>query len=449
MVCWTVAAAIAAAGLVWASFLAEQSPRWAGVFGVQRGSALPFATCLLMLAFAQLSAIVYWYRKRSRRDFAGKYRRWLTAAAVAIAAACCQQTGCHGIAARELSMTLPPASWNTLTVCWVVPAAVVLVFLAPALLRELRAFGVSSTLFTLATLALTAALTLPLVGSVALPADTAMIATRLTLFSAFWCLAISIWWHARHVVRVSNEPPPAGQIGAELRRFIPRPKLAFFRRGKKDEAAGAETDEESEDVKQAESALAPTKRRKRKPQTDPNVGQDEAADAKPGVAARFGAALTSPFRKARAGMQARSAARAEARELKRLEREEQKAAKLKAAEDRKAAKQAAVAERETAKAKAREDQAAARAAKSQANAKGSPGRAVEKTSAGAADEVAPSDTNSQQTAAERRAARKAARAERQRTKNAEAELPDELRDDFGHEPEGRKRRKLKRKKSRR
>lgn len=473
---WPLAVLTALAGslvalLVWAAFRFDSHPLWGRVVGVSHGQAITVCTTLALFASSQICFIIYWFRKRSRRDFAGRYRRWLTASVACLFAAISTGTGLHHTLGHLASAAFPPYAWNTPEVCWTVPVGILVAFLGPALASEVRSVGVSIGLFPVSALAIAACLALYIVGDIAVAAETRQVAANVLSLVASWSLLVGFWWQARHVCRVSNEPPPKGQIRAELKRLIPKRKP----RPAADEAA-------SEATPGSESAKPTRRRRKKTPDQDADAATETSAaaqDASRSLVSRASGLITAiavaPFGSLRTKLQnwkATSAAAAETRKLAREERlkekarlnEERLAAKAAAVTAKAEAKQRAIAERAKAKQKAADEKAEskrianeARDAKAAERQKSKQMAEASSQNKSASAKLQPSikeaiskqvnsaeDDNgaSGMSAAERRAARKA-RKQKRRNKGNESEdlMPAELREDFEDGPRSQKRRR--------
>ena len=366
----TTASGVATLAAVVFAVWAESEAVWRPVAGVRSGRLLSSLCVALCLASAQLCYLVYWYRKRSRRDFAGLYRRWLTSAAACCVAAACVGTGVHGTLGRLASEQLPPAVWNTPAAGWVVPSAVVVLLLGPALWREMLAARAGAALLVVAACAIAANLLLQIGGRLLLPPGWVRLASELLTVAAVWSLFHSLWWHARHVVRVCNEPPKSGRLKATLRRAMP----TRVRTQQPDAPAPVE--------------VSGPKRRRRIANTagsdvavvDPDApAVDADSPGRPGVTRRLLSAATAPVRVPLERVRARRVSAAERRELRReakaAVKAEKAAARQASREEAAAAKDAAkvakaeAAERKRAEVAARrEEAAAARQAASDAKA---------------------------------------------------------------------------------
>ena len=382
-------AALAAAVVL--SVWAETRFQWAGTLGVRSGRLLATLGVGYCFATAVLCYLVFWFRKRSRQDFAGKYRRWLTAAAGFAGLGLLVGTGVHANLGGLLSDRLPPAAWNTPTACWLVPVATAAALVGPTLLCEMMAAGAGALLMLLGGVLAAVVAAVRLVGSLALDPVVCDTVCELACVVSLWALFHAAWWHARHVVRVCNEPPKSGQLRAKLRRAMPsRPRRV---------AAAEETESEEADEPKP-------RRRGRRPAAEVEVNEEpaeEPAERAPGLLARVGGLVASPVtvpvRKAgelKASMaasladrrerraearrerleakEAAKAARAEAKELARLEAEE----KRRAADE---AKAAAAAEKEAAKEAAAREAAAAKEAKRQAKQEAADSKAAARAAA--------------------------------------------------------------------
>ena len=435
----TVLNAIAAVALAVGSVWGETQPRWRSSLGMHSGIAVPIATAVLLLLSAQLCGIIFWYRKRSRRDFNGRYQRWLTAAAALATATLVFGSGLHRGLGLLLSDRLPAAAWNTPTSCWLVPTATVVLFLGPSVLREMLAGGSGAVLLGAAAILAAALAALEMIGSVLITPGERAAVTAVGSFCVCWLLFHSLWWHARHVVRVCNEPPRAGQLRAKLRRAMPVRRVAAA----KDAAVVASAEDEAV----VEEPNAPKRRRGRKPASDADAMSadadateetEEPEIGRPGLFRRVGGAIawpvTAPIAAAGRGGESWSARRAtkaaEREERRRLKQEKKEAAKKEKQEQAELKKLAAEEKREAA--------AAAKRAAAEAAAAKKQGRLDQKAAA----------KQAKQQAADERTAAKRASAEQAKA-SVESALQTEAEQQHSpQEPSGSKRRQGRKQKNR-
>ena len=197
---WSLVAAMAIA------LIGEFDPRLQSVVGIDHGQLLRTIGTGLLLGSAQWAAVIYWYRKRGRRDFAGDYRRWLLAGLTCLLALPCWAGGMHHLVGEFLSPRLPAADWNTPQLCWMVPFGTAVTLYGLGLLREMLPIRLRGLLLMAGLGWLFAAAVALLSGPQVLAPIACERLARLFTLTAFWCVFHSLWLQARHVVRVTNEP---------------------------------------------------------------------------------------------------------------------------------------------------------------------------------------------------------------------------------------------------
>ena len=234
-------------GLVWLSIVGEHRPRWQQIVGFRSGHLLQTLGTMLLAGSVQWCGVIYWYRSRCRRDFAGDYRRWLLAGGTFALALPCWTANVHrafgqlasesltDIVARlgRLWPGLVNPEWNTPDLCWMVPFGAAAVLYGFGLVREMLPLRLRGTLLLcgLGWLAM-AAVTLLKGPSVMAPEACELLSIVCTT-TAFWCLFHCLWLHARHVVRVSNEPPRPGSVQTLALRDAIEGSLKTLERGQR------------------------------------------------------------------------------------------------------------------------------------------------------------------------------------------------------------------------
>jgi hypothetical protein len=162
----------------------------------------------LLLLCAQLALFIWWARSRSLEDFEGRYWLWIRTAGVWLVLSGCLSTEAHNVALCTIHFLRPELTRTYANLCWMIPAAIVGVWLAGALVREMRGCRTSRA-FLLAACAIqmsTAAVHLEL-DSFLSPAARAVV-VQAGLLTAHVALFVSMWLHARHVLHFSADPAP-------------------------------------------------------------------------------------------------------------------------------------------------------------------------------------------------------------------------------------------------
>ena len=319
-------------GLIVVSVMGEHRPAWQAIVGFRSGHLLQTVGTLLLAGSVQWSAVIYWYRRRGRRDFAGDYRRWVLAGLTFAIALPCWTANLHREIGRDLSQRLAGGfaglssiwpqlanpDWNTPDLCWMVPFGAAAALYGFGLLREMLPLRLRGVLLAAGLMWLSLAAVTILQGPhVMSPAACEMI-SLICSTTAFWCFFHCLWMQARHVVRVTNEPPRPGTVRPLALRDAVEGGLRAIERGQR--------------------------------------------------------AVTSPYRTVRQTVSHWQASREERRELAQLEREERR-------EARAAAKAAAAADREASKQARRDEKEAARQAKLDARAEAKAAKAAARTAA--------------------------------------------------------------------
>ena len=209
---WVLVAMVACGLLAWATVVgggawldSEQIDPWRDIFGLQSGRLLQFYTTISLLTCAQLSYLILWRRSRSRKDFSGKYRIWFWVGAVCSIFCVATATRFHERMAANLTHGMSLVWVESATICWMVPASVMLLS-AMHLMRRDMPYRSASTRWVQVSrgLASLTGATL-LLGPWMLPA-TWVIPVNAGL-SALWptVFAATLLIHARFVTYVTNE----------------------------------------------------------------------------------------------------------------------------------------------------------------------------------------------------------------------------------------------------
>ena len=213
---WLVVATAASfVGLVvalWVALRAELDPRWQQLVGIKSGHLISTLGTLLLAGSAQWCWVIYWYRKRGRRDFRGDYRRWLLAGLTFLLALPCWTANIHLEFAKAIRPFVSEAASSEPDLCWMVPFGTAAALYAFGLLREMLPLRLRGLLLVggLGWLAFAAALLL--CGESVMASAACRLASMMATVVALWCFFHCLWLQARHVVRVSNEPPQSGPL---------------------------------------------------------------------------------------------------------------------------------------------------------------------------------------------------------------------------------------------
>ena len=171
---------------------------------------------LMLLVAGQLAWLIRWARGRSLRDFHGRYRLWGRVASLSIFAAVALLTDAHVAAAQTLvwlagvTPVQSAAQATYATLCWTVPAALVLILMAWPLQREMSGCRVSRGLMLCAVGIWLTALGLQIAfatSSNLLPRLFIEVPATAGLLIGATAAATGLLFHAQHVVYVCAEPP--------------------------------------------------------------------------------------------------------------------------------------------------------------------------------------------------------------------------------------------------
>jgi hypothetical protein len=255
---------------------------------------------------------------RSRKDFSGRYKVWAWVVPTWLVFAFAAATDAHWLAGRAAQARWPMDVRDMDALCWLVPAAAVLLALSRLLRLEMRKCRFSVWCLRLSMLSAAVAAATLLGGHLITDTRTAFLIGSVS--STFWPvgLVISFWYYTRHVIHVTNEPAELPQsataterVGGRLsklrRWWSERSAARAAQRAERDrqraaaqaaaaasqEAARAKaTEMEAETEAPPPAAIRPPPT---KPAAPPRV---EAPRAGPAVAVQPGAAPIQPARTA-------------------------------------------------------------------------------------------------------------------------------------------------------
>ncbi len=221
-------------GLLYLGDLAEQTDfGLREIVGLRSGRLATFFSTLMLLWAGQLALLIFWYRRKSRNDFHGRYRSWLWAGVTLQLFLMFVATGAQHPFSEYMQQHYPLAIPRYDLLCWLVPIATVSLSLFRLLGLDMRPCRSSRALMWVAGIAaIVAGSSLLLDGF--LPARWQDL---LQVGSATLChlaLASSLLLHARFVIHVNNEAPPGSRrpsVWSRLRDGLPSlPRLRRPRR---------------------------------------------------------------------------------------------------------------------------------------------------------------------------------------------------------------------------
>ena len=352
---WTLVATTIASfwllvAAVYLSLVGEFNAQLQPLVGIDSGQLLRTLGTLLLAGSIQWCWVIYWYRKRGRRDFQGDYRRWLLAAATFAIALPCWTADVHRAFGRYASPRLPQAEWNTPDLCWMIPFGTAAVLYGFGLLREMLPMRLRGLLLAAGLGWLLLAATALLAGPTVLQPVGCQRLSLIATTMAFWCFFHCLWLQARHVVRVTNEPPRPERLRPLALREAMETGLLVARNSQRIATSPYRVVRESVSHWQSSRAEAAAERLAEK---EARREQKEAARA--AAIADREAMKQAKLEAKQAALEAKQAAAEEKAAAKQAAAEERAAAKAAAADEKRAA---ADAKREAAEATAQEEAAA-------------------------------------------------------------------------------------------
>jgi hypothetical protein len=210
------------------------------ILGLRSGRVANFFSTLMLLWAGQLSVLIYWYRRKSRNDFAGRYRMWLWIGGMLQFFLVVTATGAHRPFSQYMQRMWPMQIPMYELLCWLVPVATLALAMYRLLRIELKRHRSGKFLLRVAGLAATMAAATLIVGPL-LPVRVRDLLEIGSATLAHLALATALLMHARFVVHISNEVPRRQRVTrramAALRTvagYMPvprvrRPKLSLAR----------------------------------------------------------------------------------------------------------------------------------------------------------------------------------------------------------------------------
>lgn len=219
------------AGLLYVGDLAEQTDfGLKGILGIRSGRLVNFFSTIMLLWAGQLALLIYWFRRKSRNDFHGRYRMWLWVGVTLQFFLAVVATEAHVPFSAYMQRMWPLALPRYDLLSWLIPTCTLGLALFQILGKELRHCRCSRVLLWIAGIAgLVSALSL-LGGSLLSERVRDLIQVGSATL-AHMGLATSLLMHARYVIHVSNEAPqdqPHRSFTTRVRESIKsRPGIAF------------------------------------------------------------------------------------------------------------------------------------------------------------------------------------------------------------------------------
>ena len=199
---------ILAGGHFQSGFLGLVGPSIARLFSAETPIIARWFAQVLLLISAQLALVVWWVRRHSEQDFAGRYRIWIWVTAALLAGCFSLGTNFHLAASQSFLLFWRPSPlWRAESVCWLAPASGIGLFIFWKMHGDMRGCRTSATLLWFSTVCLLSAVILELEFISAVSAMSApLVLLSLQLFGTL-LLFHSLLLHVRHVLYENSEAP--------------------------------------------------------------------------------------------------------------------------------------------------------------------------------------------------------------------------------------------------
>ncbi len=194
-------------GLLYLGDLAEQTDfGLREIVGLRSGRLATFFSTLMLLWAGQLALLIFWYRRKSRNDFHGRYRTWLWAAGTLQLFLVAVATGAQKPFSEYMQLHYPLDVPRYDLLCWLVPTATVSLALFRLLGSDMHPCRSSRALLWIAGIAGIAAGSTLLMDGFLPERWQDLMQVGSTTFCHL-ALASSLLLHARFVIHVNNEAP--------------------------------------------------------------------------------------------------------------------------------------------------------------------------------------------------------------------------------------------------
>ena len=205
------------------------------ILGLRSGRVTTFFSTVMLLWAGQLSLLIYWYRRKSRNDFAGRYRMWLWIGGMLQFFLAVAATEAHVPFSAYMQRIWPLDIPMYGLFCWLVPIATMALALYRLLRIELKRHRSGYVLLNLSAVAACVA-ALSLVVGRFLPDRWNDLFQIGSATLAHLGLATALLMHARYVVHVCNEAPRRERSAGRLMKaarvtagYLPFPKAPRFK----------------------------------------------------------------------------------------------------------------------------------------------------------------------------------------------------------------------------
>ena len=200
------------------------------ILGIRSGRVTTFFSTIMLLWAGQLSLLIYWYRRKSRNDFQGRYRVWLWIGAMLQVFLAIAATGAHVPFSEYVQDLWPLEIPRYGILCWLVPVATLSLALYRLLRIELKRHRSGHFLLRTAGLAGAIAAASLVIGPL-IPERVRDLVQIASATLAHLGLATALLMHARYVIHISNEAPRKEratrrllQTARRAAEYLPMPK---------------------------------------------------------------------------------------------------------------------------------------------------------------------------------------------------------------------------------
>jgi hypothetical protein len=177
------------------------------VLGLRSGEVVRFFSTIMLLWAGQLALLIYWYRRKSRYDFHGRYRLWLWIGVTLQLLLAIVATEGHVPFSEYMLRVWPMHVPRYGLLCWLVPVATLSLAIFRMLGMEMRNSPCGRALLWMAGVAgITAVIAFVIEPFLPQRASDLLQIGSSTL--AHLGLATALLFHARYVIHVNNEAPP-------------------------------------------------------------------------------------------------------------------------------------------------------------------------------------------------------------------------------------------------
>ncbi|MCA9026602.1 MAG: hypothetical protein KDA86_15455 [Planctomycetaceae bacterium] len=194
-------------GLLYVGDLAEQTDfGLKNILGIRSGRLVNFFSTIMLLWAGQLALLIYWFRRKSRNDYHGRYRMWLWVGITLQFFLAVVATQAHHPFSKYMQQMWPLGLPRYDLLSWLIPTATICLALFQVLGMEMRfCFSARVLLWIAGVSGLISVMSL--FGGFLLGERVRDLLQVGSATLAQLGLATSLLMHARYVIHVSNEAP--------------------------------------------------------------------------------------------------------------------------------------------------------------------------------------------------------------------------------------------------